>query len=679
MDYQSKIGTIERYDVMKKWISLLALILTISINAQQRPNVLFIAIDDMKPLTGSYGADFMVTPHMDALANAGVIFTNAHCQQAVCGPSRASIMTGMRPDYTGVWDLKTRMRDVNPDILSMPEHFKNEGYETVAVGKIYDPRCVDKQYDGPSWSIPYKESSQYTYPAEYGEPALSYYALEDRKKTVHALEKEARDKGVNVHKYVSERFKPSVEMADVPDEAYIDGQIANNAIRYIDQFAKKDDKPFFLGVGFKRPHLPFAAPTKYWELYKREEIQLAQYPHPVKDGVNIAYHNSGELQSYTDIPPLSSFTDINTMKLPEEKQKELIHGYYAAISYIDAQVGKVMAKLKETGLDKNTVVVLWGDHGWHLGDHSMWCKHSNFEQATRVPLIITAPGFEAGSYAHPAEFIDVFPTLCDLTGLETPSQLQGVSLVPSLKNNDEMVKPVAVSQFNRGKKKGYSIRSDRFRLTLWMTDGWNTSMPLKENTIVAGELYDYKSDHLETTNLYEQEQYMKIKKQMLQIFIDFVIQQNIECKDSGSRSLKGKTSANKPGSVMVLGNEVNEKWKTIVRNGAASDFTIEGETLMADVSTLGKKPWDIQLEYKDKIALQKGQSLIVTMMYDGPEMKINVNTADNKRVTRIVKASKSKKKQVITVPISDNGDWTVKLNFINKGEYMISDFNVTIK
>ncbi len=664
---------------MKKWFSLLLLVVALSTNAQDRPNILFIAIDDMKPLTGSYGADFMHTPHMDALANSGMIFTNAHCQQAVCGPSRASIMTGMRPDFTGVWDLKTRMRDVNPDILAMPEYFKNEGYETVAVGKIYDPRCVDKDYDKPSWSIPYKESSKYNYPEEYGEPALSYYALEDRKKKVHALEEEARAKNVNVHKYVSSRFKPSVEKADVPDEAYIDGQIAVNAINYIDQFDKKKNKPFFLGVGFKRPHLPFAAPTKYWDLYNRDEIELAKYPHPVKDGVNIAYHNSGELQSYTDIPPLSSFTDINTMELPESKQKELIHGYYAAISYIDAQVGKVMAKLKETGLDKNTIVVLWGDHGWHLGDHNLWCKHSNFEQATRVPLIITAPGFDAGTYAHPAEFIDVFPTLCDLTGLDTPSQLQGVSLVPTFKDNDEMVKPVAVSQFNRGKKKGYSIRSDRFRLTLWMEDAWNTTMPIEANTIVAGELYDYKGDPYETTNLYEQEKYLKVKKQMLQIFLDFVIDQNAQCKGSATNKSASKPGQSQEDLLVTIGKSINENWKPIMRNGANCDFKIDGQTLSADVSSLGKKPWDLQLEYKEKIAIQKGQSLVITMKYSGPEMKINMSTADNKRQARIIKASKEKSTQTISMPVSDNGNWTLKFSFINKGEYTISDFKVTIK
>ncbi|MCU4174403.1 sulfatase [Carboxylicivirga sp. N1Y90] len=664
---------------MKKLIIIVLSVLSFSAFSQKKANVLFIAIDDMKPLTGSYGADFMHTPNMDALAGAGMIYTNAHCQQAVCGPSRASIMTGMRPDYTGVWDLKTRMRDVNPDILAMPEHFKNHGYETVAVGKIYDPRCVDKQYDAPSWSIPYKESSVYNYPEEYGEPALSYYALEDRKVKVHALEEEARKKNVNVHKYVSERFKPSVEMADVPDEAYIDGQIANNAIDYIDQFSKDKNKPFFLGVGFKRPHLPFAAPTKYWDLYKREEIELAKYPHPVKDGVQLAYHNSGELRSYTDIPPLSSFSDINTLDLPEAKQRELIHGYYAAISYIDAQVGKVMAKLKETGLDKNTIVVLWGDHGWHLGDHTLWCKHSNFEQATRVPLIITAPGFEAGTYAHPAEFIDVFPTLCELTDVETPEQLQGVSLVPTFKDNNQMVKPVAVSQFNRGKKKGYSIRSDRFRLTLWTADGWNTTMPIATNTIIDGELYDYKGDPYETTNLYEQEKYLKVKKQMLQIFLDFVIEQNVQCKGSATNKTMPKTKVKQESNAISLGSTVNENWKPIIRNGASCDFKIDGKTLSADVSSLGKKPWDLQLEYKEKLTLQKGQSLVISMQYSGPEMKINMNASDNKRLARIVKASKEVSQQIIKLPISEAGDWSFKLNFLNKGEYSMSDFKATIK
>ena len=259
----------------------------------------------------------------------------------------------------------------------------------MAIGKIYDPRCVDDDYDGVSWSIPYAESSEYTYPEEYGEPLLSYYASPEAKKAIEELRAQARSEGVNnVQGYIREKYKPSTESADVPDEAYIDGQIAANGIKYLQRLAG-DDSPFFLAVGFKRPHLPFVAPTKYWDLYDRKDIKLAEYQQPVKDGVEMAYHNYGELRSYTDIPAPETFTDIFTNRVPEEKQRELIHGYYASVSFIDAQVGKLLDELENLGIADKTIVVLWGDHGWHLGDHSLWCKHSIFEQATRSPLILT--------------------------------------------------------------------------------------------------------------------------------------------------------------------------------------------------------------------------------------------------------------------------------------------------
>lgn len=485
-----------------------------STNEKQRPNILFIAVDDLKPMLGCYGSDYIVTPNIDKLAGNGAVFTNAHCQQAVCGPSRASIMTGMRPDYTGVWDLKTRMRDINPDILALPQYFRQNGYTTVATGKIYDYRCVDKQADKPSWSIPYSESTKYTYPEVYGEPAQSFYASSEAKEIVAKLEAEAREKGQNVWNYTAARHKPSVECADFPDEAYKDGQICNIAIDYLQELSKKKE-PFFLAVGFARPHLPFSAPKKYWDLYNREEIALAEYPKAVKDGVDFAYHNSGELKSYTDIPELTDFSDIFNKNLPDDKQKELIHGYQACVSFIDAQVGRIMHELQELGLDKNTVVVLWGDHGWHLGDHGMWCKHSNFEQATRVPLIFKVPEGNKVEYAHPVEFVDVFPTLCDLSGLEVPKHLHGKSLAPAMSNPEIKIKDFAVSQFPRGKRMGYSIRTDRYRLTVWMDNNWRTNMPFNEDLIAGLELYDYKKDPLETQNLSGRSNYTEIENKLM--------------------------------------------------------------------------------------------------------------------------------------------------------------------
>lgn len=286
------------------------------------------------------------------------------------------------------------------------------------------------------------------------------------------------------------------------------------------------EAPFFLAVGFARPHLPFSAPKKYWDLYDRDEIELAEYPKAVKDGFNYAYHKSGELYSYTDIPELTSFSDIFTDKLPEDKQKELIHGYQACVSFIDVQVGRLLNELKQQGLDGNTIIVLWGDHGWHLGDHALWCKHTNFEQATRAPLIIATPDSKEAAYTQPVEFIDIFPTLCELSSLKVPQHLQGNSLVPGMKNPEAKIKNYALSQFPRGEKMGYSLRTDRYRMTVWMDKNYRTTMPFDEELLAGVELYDYEEDPLETQNFSGDNKYQAVEAQMMDYFKSFVSSNN---------------------------------------------------------------------------------------------------------------------------------------------------------
>ena len=669
---------------MKRNTILIAFLWVLSVAGwcQKKPNVLFIAIDDLKPMLGCYGDNSIKTPAIDALAEHGVVFTNAHCQQAVCGPSRASLMTGMRPDYTGVWDLKTRMRDVNPDILSMPEYFKSKGYTTVATGKIYDPRCVDKQYDGPSWSVPYSKSAKYTYPEKYGEPGLSYFALEENKKQVEKYTKEAKEKGEkNIHGYVSNRFKPSVECADVEDDAYMDTQIANNAIKYMNQLAK-EDKPFFLAVGFKRPHLPFAAPKKYWDLYNRDEISLASYQKPVKNGVDLAYHKSNELQSYTDIPPLASFTDIFTDNLPEWKQKELIHGYMACVSYIDTQIKRVMDALMENGLDKNTVIVLWGDHGWHLGDHSMWCKHSNFEQATRVPLILSVPGGKSGLNVHPVEFVDIFPTLCEATGIKVPDHLQGKSLIPTTKQVNAKVKDYAVSQFGRGKVEGYSIRTERYRLTLWLKDDYRTFMSFDDSRIEAAELYDYQKDPLETTNYYSSKKYKAVKAQMLTYFKDFVVMQQKELKNAGSKKSK-KEAAETVEPIVQSDNklefiDLKTNWKIISRNEADASFVVKGGKVYLDIKKLGKNPWDIMLQLEKAVSINKGETATFSFDAKGQKIKFVLGPVDGERAAKAVNLASEIKGYQVKVPVSKSGNWPMKIQFIEEGVYEIGSIDFSL-
>ena len=476
---------------------------------QTRPNILFIAVDDMKPVLGCYGDQFAKTPNIDRLAKRATVFMSNYCQQAVSGPTRASLMTGKRPDYTQVWDLQTRMRDINPSILAMPQYFAQQGYETAGIGKIYDSRCVDNAADKPSWSIPF-------YNVPY--PFMWYYQNQQTLKEGQKYYQEALAKGMNdkdARAYAYKFIFLSTECIDVPDDVYHDGKVANRSREILTGLAK-DKKPFFFATGFNLPHLPFCCPKKYWDLYKREEVPLAKFQEHAKNSPELAYTNSGELRTYTDIPPLASFTDlkVNRIGLPVEKQRELIHGYYACTSYIDAQVGKLLKTLDSLGLSDNTIIVLWGDHGWHLGDHDLWNKHTNFENAARAPLLISAPGIPAGKATSISEFVDIFPTLCDLSGLQIPEKLDGKSLVPMMKDHNATVKDYAVSQYPHQGKMGYSIRTKSYRLTWWMKNGFVSTKPFSKDLIVAKELYDYDKDPLETINVVDEKAYTTINKDL---------------------------------------------------------------------------------------------------------------------------------------------------------------------
>jgi iduronate 2-sulfatase len=522
---------------MKKIIGLIAALLLFSqviLLAQQKnkPNILFIAIDDLKPILGCYGNKLIKTPNIDRLAKMGTVFMRNYCQQAVCGPTRASLMTGMRPDYTQIWDLKTRMRDVNPTILSLPQYLITQGYSTQGIGKVYDPRCVDKDIDKPSWSVPYYKTADKYYAAGYGEPAFGRYQLPETKALAEKYIRDALNNGktkAEATEYAQTKIKPTVESVDLPDNAYNDGANILQAKDILAQLSKSN-QPFFFAVGIAKPHLPFVAPKKYWDLYKREDMPLAPFQEKTENAVNVAYHNSGEIRAYTDIPPLLSFTDQKPygVTLPIDKQKELIHGYYAAISYTDALVGQLLKTLDSLGLTKNTIVVLWGDHGWHLGDHNLWCKHSNFEQATYAPLIIAAPGLAPSKTSSQSEHIDIFPTLCDLAGVNIPAQLDGKSLLPLMKNPAVTVKEFSVSQYPRSsdgletnrqgyaeaKVMGYSIRTNQYRYTIWMNNGYRSNQPYKKELMIGAELYDYKNDPDEKVNVANDEKYKEVSAQL---------------------------------------------------------------------------------------------------------------------------------------------------------------------
>ncbi|MDI9364114.1 MAG: sulfatase [Flavobacterium sp.] len=501
-------------------------------NAASKPNVLFIAIDDLKPILGCYGNTLVKTPNIDRLAKMGTVFLSNYCQQAVCGPTRASVMTGMRPDHTKVWDLKTKMRDVNPDIISLPQYLISQGYTTAGVGKIYHPSCVDKKSDAPSWSIPFFKATAADYANDLGLPALKHYQSIDIKNALTSNGKGIKDnpKSENVsddaESLGSGKRGPATECLNLPDNAYEDGTSANIGKAQLIALTKAE-KPFFLAVGFHKPHLPFVAPKKYWDLYKRENMPMAQFQQHAENEVFVAYETSGELRNYSDIQAFTTFTkDDLRAGLKPEKQEELLHGYYAAVSYVDAQVGVLLNTLDSLGTLKNTIIVLWGDHGWHLGDHDIWGKHTNFEQATRSPLIVAAPGYKAGKTTSLTEHVDIFPTIVNLAGLEIPKTLQGQSLKPIMQNNKAVIKEFAVSQYPRnikpgevkklgyanGKLMGYSIRTDKYRYTLWLNNKYTSEEPFTEARVYAAEMYDYVKDPLEKINVANVKAYASISK-----------------------------------------------------------------------------------------------------------------------------------------------------------------------
>jgi arylsulfatase A-like enzyme len=514
--------------------------ITLSAQTKSKPNILFIAVDDLKPLLGAYGNTYVKTPNMDRLAKMGTTFLNNYCQQAVCGPTRASLLTGMRPDMTKIWDLKTQLRDVSPDIVTMPQYLITQGYSTQGIGKVFDVRNVDNNIDKLSWSVPYYKTDKKYYVPELGEPAEGRYQQKDTKLAAEKVINEALAKGMTkaeANNEATAKVRPSVECIDVPDNAYTDGANILEAKDILVQLSQKKE-PFFFAVGIAKPHLPFVAPKKYWDLYKREDIVLEPFQEINKNPIDVAYHNAGELRAYTDIPEVIASTPQKELglTLSTEKQKELLHGYYAAVSYTDALVGKLLNTLDSLGLTKNTIIVLWGDHGWHLGDHNLWCKHSNFEQATHAPLIISAPGFASNKTTSFSEHLDIFPTLCDLAGIKIPSQLQGKSLKPIMENPSIAVKPYSISQYPRSgvdeendrlgygpaNVMGYSIRDKQFRYTIWMKNGFRTTQPFKAASVIGDELYDYKTDPLEKVNVAKDKKYeavaKKLKAEMLAYF-----------------------------------------------------------------------------------------------------------------------------------------------------------------
>lgn len=440
---------------------------TFSNSSLAPPNVLFIAVDDLRVELGCYGDSHVLSPNIDRLAEQGTLFERAYCQQTVCNPSRASLLTGLRPDTLRVWDLYTHFRQNAPDVVTLPQLFMQNGYRSVGIGKIFHNwRQDDWRGDRVSWS----------------EPEFLHYAT-------HGQD-EAKVEGALPPNLAS--GAGGIECRDVPDEAYYDGRIARKAVERMRTLADSEE-PFFLALGFWKPHTPFNAPKRYWDMYERDSIPVPEHLEPPKDVPEVALTSSR----------------YNGRNKPTEL-REMHHGHLAAITYLDTQVGKVIDELDRLGLRDETIIVWWSDHGLHLGEHGLTRKTTAFELDARVPLIIATPNHTGGQRTKGlVELLDIYPTLTELCGILPPGELEGQSLVPLLERPNQLFKSAALTQtprpnYPKGKlpeSMGYSARTERFRYTEWRD--------FESGRVLARELYDHHTDPLETVNVAEKVEYAK--------------------------------------------------------------------------------------------------------------------------------------------------------------------------
>ncbi len=434
----------------------------------RRPNVLFVVCDDLNTRLGCYGDPKAKSPNFDRLAARGTVFIRAYCQQPICGPSRASFMSGRRPDALGIWSMTEFLYDRHPDAVTIPQWFMQHGYTAMSIGKVLGG--YGKEADFKKLSVPDRRT---------GGKTKDEFALPDG--------------GALPPNHAQH---PLCENRDVPDEACFDTASATLAITELRALAKKPE-PFFLALGLFKPHSPYKVPKRYWDLYHREDIPAIETPARPRNAPDLAFHANHEILGEPN----------RRRTLDEDAAREIRHGYYAALSYADAQLGRVLDALDELGLRDDTIVVVTSDNGFHLGEHDTWGKMTLFDRDARVPLIISAPGYagKAATSSAICELIDIFPTLTDLGGLPAPPRCDGVSLVPVLEDSRASVKSAALTQHPRpalywggGRRAlpevmGYALHTDR-----WTYHEWRD---FKTGRMVGQELYDHDRDLLETTNL----------------------------------------------------------------------------------------------------------------------------------------------------------------------------------
>ena len=446
------------------FLILASALLVTHAHGADRPNILFLICDDLNCDLGAYGHPQVQTPNIDRLASRGVLFENTHCQYPLCGPSRASFMTGMYPDQTLVRRNAIYIREHVPNVLTIPQAFRLDGYFAVRIGKVFHynvPRHIGTSgHDDPySWN----------------------YTINPR-----GRDKEEEDK---IFSLVPNTFGGTLSWlaADGKDEEQTDGIAATEAIKLLEKYSRQE-RPFFMTVGLYRPHTPFVAPKKYFDMYPLDDIKVPNVP-----------------ESYLDQLPQPAISSIRRKKdqidLDDKLARQAIQAYYASISFADAQLGRIMASLKSSNLEQNTVVVFTSDHGYHMGEHGHWQKTTLFENATRVPLVIAGPGItEKGQVAKGlVEMVDIYPTMVELANQEIPKQVSGVSLSPILKDVDLTVRSSALTQYNNG----YSIRTNRYRYTEWGEKG-----------DLGAELYDHESDPEELINLIDRLEVQDLQMEM---------------------------------------------------------------------------------------------------------------------------------------------------------------------
>lgn len=515
--------------------------ITTSCYSQKKPNILFIAIDDLRPELGCYGSNIAITPNLDKLATEGLLFNNAYCQQAICGPSRASVLTGIRPETSGVYHNYIKFRDANPNVVTLPQQFKNNGYETVYCGKIFHHGDLD---DGLSWSR---------------QPAIDSMLLKNIKRPGgFVLEENNKDRKEQRAKMIAKygevakyglAMGTAYENADVADNEYLDGYNTELAIATMKEMAT-NNKPFFLGLGFNKPHLNWTSPKKYWDLYNPNTIKLALEKQGPKGGAEMGLHASFELRTRSGIPKKGELNNNLAVTLK--------HAYLACVSYVDAQIGKIITQLEKEGLRDNTIIIIWSDHGYHLGDMGIWGKATNYEVATRVPMLFWAPNMPKKSSGKKTnalvELVDIYPTLCSYANIPVPNYVEGYSFKPIVNKPTKKWKTAAFSQFptpalrewgayplrpamketffgpliknveariihqQKGKWNrnvfentlmGYAMRTKDYRFIVWK----DKHKPKNEPIFI--ELYNHKLDPSETVNIASKNPKL-VKKLMLQ-------------------------------------------------------------------------------------------------------------------------------------------------------------------